>query len=276
MSPVTVLQFHCETKYDQKLNRFCISSKIDENSKSCYRLSQIPFHNIITCANKKYLVVLQLSRFPGKGEKLLNYILSTLKVRNSRPDTFLSVIWHDMILYLDRNCKKKNQNPPILIVLNTSATKIKANVFIENGWFVDTSWLLSDVPVVDISPEERVLDLLSCLPWTGARARIVPRWDSGGAKVPRWDTGGIQVPRWDTGVLAWHWCHGLTPFVWWRHVCHRWQWISTKTNQNVLMIEAALRPGGLLRVHCPTMAGFGYRTIKVATDSTVVEVQKSS
>ena len=257
MSPfsVTVLQFHCETKYDQKLNRFCISSKIDENSKSCYRLSQIPFHNIITCANKKYLVVLQLSRFPGKGEKLLNYILSTLKVRNSRPDTFLSVLWHDMI-YLDWNCKKnESPNSPILIVLNTSATKIKANVFIENG-FVDTSWLLSDVPVVDISPEERVLDLLSCLPWTGARARIVPRWDP--------------------GVLAWHWCHGLTPFVWWRHVCHRWQWISTKTNQNVLMIEAALRPGGLLRVHCPTMAGFGYRTIKVATDSTVVEVQKSS
>ena len=49
--------------------------------------------------------------------------------------------------------------------------------------------------------------------------------------------------------------------------------VSTNTNQNVLMIEAALRPGGLLRVHCPTMAGFGYRTIKVATDSTVVEVQ---
>ena len=112
MSPfsVTVLQFHCETKYDQKLNRFCILSKIDENSKSCYRLSQIPFHNIITCANKKYLVVLQLSRFPGKGEKLLNYILSTLKVRNSRPDTFLSVIWHDMILYLDWNCKKKRKS----------------------------------------------------------------------------------------------------------------------------------------------------------------------
>ena len=226
MSPfsVTVLQFHCETKYDQKLNRFCISSKIDENSKSCYRLSQIPFHNIITCANKKYLVVLQLSRFPGKGEKLLNYILSTLKVRNSRPDIPFSLLF-DMIWFISTETAKKTKITilAILIVLNTSATKIKANVFTENG-FVDTSWLLSDVPVVDISPEERVLDLLSCLPWTGARARIVPRWDP--------------------GVLAWHWCHGLTPFVWWRHVCRRWRWISWFQPTPIKMCKWLKLPSG--------------------------------
>ena len=34
---------------------------------------------------------------------------------------------------------------------------------------------ISDVPVVDLSPGDRVLNLLSCLPWTGARARLVPR-----------------------------------------------------------------------------------------------------
>lgn len=64
----------------------------------------------------------------------------------------------------------------------------------------------SEVPVVEVSPKEQLLDLLSCLPWTGARARLVPR------------------------------------------------------------------PGGLLRVHCPTLAGSGYKTIKVAADSTVAEV----
>ena len=34
----------------------------------------------------------------------------------------------------------------------------------------------------------------------------------------------------------------------------------------------SLRPGGLLRVHYPTLAGSGYKTIKVAADSTVAEV----
>ena len=34
---------------------------------------------------------------------------------------------------------------------------------------------ISEVPVVDLSPGDRVLNLLSCLPWTGARARLVPR-----------------------------------------------------------------------------------------------------
>ena len=38
--------------------------------------------------------------------------------------------------------------------------------------------------------------------------------------------------------------------------------------------ELSPRQGGLLRVHCPTLAGSGYRTIKVAADSTVVEVKK--
>ena len=37
--------------------------------------------------------------------------------------------------------------------------------------------------------------------------------------------------------------------------------------------ELPPRQGGLLRVHCPTLAGSGYRTIKVAADSTVVEVK---
>ena len=32
------------------------------------------------------------------------------------------------------------------------------------------------MPVVDMSPGDRVLDLLACLPWTGARARLVPRY----------------------------------------------------------------------------------------------------
>ena len=41
-----------------------------------------------------------------------------------------------------------------------------------------TSLTISEVPVVDMSPGDRVLDLLSCLPWTGARARLVPRWDT--------------------------------------------------------------------------------------------------
>ena len=36
-------------------------------------------------------------------------------------------------------------------------------------------YYISDVPVVDLSPGDRVLNLLSCLPWTGARARLVPR-----------------------------------------------------------------------------------------------------
>ena len=35
--------------------------------------------------------------------------------------------------------------------------------------------IFSEVPVVEVSPKEQLLDLLSCLPWTGARARLVPR-----------------------------------------------------------------------------------------------------
>ena len=36
--------------------------------------------------------------------------------------------------------------------------------------------IFSEVPVVEVSPKEQLLDLLSCLPWTGARARLVPRF----------------------------------------------------------------------------------------------------
>ena len=90
------------------------------------------------------------------------------------------------------------------------------------------------------------------------------------------------MPRWYPGAQVGHRCLGVTLVPWLDTFCLVTPCmssmavnflVSTNTNQNVLMIEAALRPGGLLRVHCPTMAGFGYRTIKVATDSTVVEVQ---
>ena len=71
------------------------------------------------------------------------------------------------------------------------------------------------MPVVDISPEERVLDLLSCLPWTGARARIVPRWDSGGAKVGlRWCQGAQVGHWWYPGAQVGHRCLGVTLVPW--------------------------------------------------------------
>ena len=55
-----------------------------------------------------------------------------------------------------------------------AATKRLYLIQSKNGLAV-ISFDLSEVPVVDMSPGDRVLDLLSCLPWTGARARLVPR-----------------------------------------------------------------------------------------------------
>ena len=97
------------------------------------------------------------------------------------------------------------------------------------------------MPVVDLSPGDRVLNLLSCLPWTGARARLVPRCPDVFHAYPG------DLLDWPLANVRCESAPELPP-----------------------------RQGGLLRVHCPTLAGSGYRTIKVAADSTVVEVKPPS
>ena len=221
MSPfsVTVLQFHCETKFDQKLNRFCISSKIDENSKSCYRLSQIPFHNIITCANKKYLVVLQLSRFPGKGEKLLNYILSTLKVRNSRPDIPFSLLFDMIWIYIStETAKKRKSKSPNSDSPQHQRHQNKSKCFHWKWfcWYILTSQRCAGGGHLPRGAGARP-PLLPPVDWSQSKdcAQVGLRWCQSAQVGHWWCPGGTEVGHWwYPGAQVGHRCLGVTLVSW--------------------------------------------------------------